>query len=308
MKAVADDLASLPSLAERGLHFEVVTQYHARDKDKISVAELLIIAKSSWALGLVDQARQLWDEVLAHKEFDGTDRARAMLARAILELQENQPEQARRFAELAAATLPASELRGQLWLVIAESLRTQGALSMAEGYYRKAISESSAEANNEARFLLGECQFKLGLTDAARETFVSVNNSSAFSAPAMRRLLEIDLQQRDYENALNWATEGVRNHPEAFGDAWVQYAIVTSLIELNRLAPAQEEMKRFAAKHSPDNEWFQLAESAIESQLLQQRYPRARLRSDGELAERIKRDSTDDTMRGSREAEVNDAR
>jgi len=253
-------------LTGSGLHFEAVLA--AQEKDTLSLEERLSAARSAWALGLAETARKNWDEALANESFDGTERDKELLARAILELQEGRLEQARSLAEKTAATIPASDLRAQFWLLIAESLRTQGALSQAESYYQRAVSESSQDTRSEANYLLGECLLRLGRMTDARYAFAGVESKGRFAVAALKRLVEIDLDQKSYEGVLTWIHEGRENYPSEFEDPWVSYAQTMALLEVGRIDDASQELKRMKTRHSENETWYQLADSSMEANLL----------------------------------------
>lgn len=263
---------SLEELTERGKYFEAMVLLFSKNELE-SVAERLAAAKSAWALGLVDVARELWDEVFAQRQFQGIERSRAMLARSILELQESNYETARAFAETATQDIAPSDLRAQSWLVIAEALKAQGALSLAEGYYQRAVEEGGKKTANEAAYLLGECQFKLGLINDSRYTFASLETTSQYTPQAIRRLAEIDLAQRNYEGVLTWIEEGRESYPSEFSDGWTTYARVTALLELKRYEAAQAEVEGFRVKHTQKNTWFSLARAAVEAMHARKLYP-----------------------------------
>ncbi len=267
---------SLKALSDRGMHYDVMRTYEGMKASDLSLAEKLVVAKSAWALGLVERARSLWDDALATEDFSGQDRLRTMLARAILELQEGHSEESRRIAETAAGKIERSELRAQFWLVIAESLSAQGAQSLAEQYYKRAAEESTKDSKNEALYLLGECQLKLGLINDARYTFVGIGANSSFAPQAIKRLAEIDFQQRDYEGVLTWVDEGRANYAQQFDEPWVHYVSIVSQIELNRISEAETSLRAFRVKYSESDSWFALANAAVEGKLIQRQYPRAR--------------------------------
>jgi tetratricopeptide (TPR) repeat protein len=252
-------------LSQQGRHLEALDRYDSAGGSTAVLADKLAAAKSAWALGLVDRSRQIWDETFLNKDFQGTERYREMLARAILELQEKNFEISRSFAERGAAELPHSELRSQFWLVIAEALAAQGANSQAEGYYRRAVDEGSGEQKNEATFLLGKCQLQLGLVSDARYTFAGVETSSKFSAATLRQLADIDYSQRNYEGVLTWIKEGREVAPSEFEEPWTGYAMVTALLELGRKADAEKELERLRVRYSDNDPWFALAASAVEA-------------------------------------------
>jgi tetratricopeptide (TPR) repeat protein len=268
----SSSLESLQELVLRGRYFDAVVKY-SEATTVPGISEQLAAAKSAWALGLVDLARHIWDDVFANREFDDVERSRASLARAILELQEENFEQARSIAEAVAQKLEPSELRAQFWLVIAEALKEQGALSLAEGYYKKAVEEGDNKTSGEATYLLGECQYKLGLVSESRYTYAGLDTSSPFTAPALRRLAEIDLTQRNYEGVLNWTEEARESYPAEFSDGWTTYARVSALVELGRLDTAEAELNNFRVKQGDTDTWYLLALASLEAGQARTRFP-----------------------------------
>lgn len=258
---------SVRELSSHGQHIEALRAYLSKDDVTVTLSDRLSAAKSAWALGLVDRARQYWDEALATRNFVGTERERELLGRAILELQEGNHEEARARGERAISSLPASPVRGQFYLLIAESLRAQGAYSQAEDYYRRAIDEVSPEDRSEAYFLLGESQLKLGLLNEARYSFSEVNSRSKYSSQSLRKLAEIDLSQRNFDGVLMWIAEGREMNPQEFEEPWVAYAQIYSLLETNQRDAALKELEQFRVRHSERDTWFGLAAAAIESSL-----------------------------------------
>ncbi len=259
-----DESEHISELTRRGEHFKAIAKLYGKESNP-TLADQLAAAKSAWALGLVARARSLWDEVLANKDFQEDERYRATLARAIVELQEANFEEARGIAERAAGSLPESELRGQFWLVIAEALKEQKALGLAEDYYKRAIKDGDKAVQNEARYLLGECQLKLGMINQARYSYAAVEANSSYTLQSLRRLIEIDLSQRNYEGVLTWLGEGRETYPGEFKDGWSSYAMVTALTELGRDDDAKKELQDYRIRRSDQDSWFPLAEAAVEA-------------------------------------------
>lgn len=269
---------SIPELAKLGSYYQAVVQA-AGQKKPTTISEKLATAKSSWALGMINEARKLWDEVLADKEFQGEERERTVLARAILEVQEGNYDLGRSFAERTARAMPESELRGQFWLLIGEALRGQGAFSIAESYYRKAVDEGDMEVSKEAKYLLGDTQYRLGLIDDARKTFASIESDSQWTPKALRQLANIDLQQRNYDGVLIWIGEGRESFPSQFSDGWSTYAYVSANLELGRIEDAQAEMNAYRINNGEEDIWVILAASALASEFAKQAYPELEAKS-----------------------------
>lgn len=267
---------SVADLSRREKHFAAILQFY-RQQSPHTISDKLAAAKSAWALGLVDLARQQWDSVLADREFQGAERSRAELARAILEVQEQDYERSRSLAERAARRLDASDLRAQFWLVIGESLTASGNVSRAEGYYQKAFEESTEPLRSEAAYLLGEVQMKLGMASEARYSYTSIEASSPYAPQGLRRLAEIDLLQRNFDGVLTWIREGKNAYPHFFEDAWSTYALISSLVEVKRLDSARKELKQFAKRFGASNSWYALAQASVEGAEFYEMYSRARL-------------------------------
>ncbi|MCB0345913.1 MAG: hypothetical protein KDD66_12410 [Bdellovibrionales bacterium] len=259
-------------LSRSGKHFEAISAIEEASNDA-TIADLIAASRSAWALGLAERSRSYTDRLLANRDFTGSERARALLSRAILELQESQFESARAFAERGAQKIPSSELRAQFWLLIAESLKSQGIFSRAEDYYKRASLEGSEESKAESLYYLGETQRRLGMLEEARHTFTSVPIASQYVGPALRQLMEIDFTERDYEGVLLWHTEGSSAAQALFDDPWTYYAKVTALLELGRLDDASATLTSFKIKHSENNHWYALAEAASEAALIKNLYP-----------------------------------
>jgi len=253
-------------LTAAGLHFDAVSE--AETKSQLSLDDQLSAARSAWALGLADKARGFWDEALANESLVGEEKTKELLARAILELQEGSLESARSLAEKTTATLPSSDLRSQFWLLIAESLRMQGAMVQSESYYQRAVQEGSTDTKSEATYLLGECQLKQGRMNEARYSFAGVESRGRFAVAAIRRLIEIDLTQKSYEGVLTWITQGRQNYPSEFEDPWIGYADITALLEAGRTEDAGQELSRLKNRHSEQEPWFQVASATYEAKLL----------------------------------------
>lgn len=256
-------ITTIHDLMQTGQYFVALSR--AGETNTLTIDDRLAAAKSAWALGLVEKARQYWDEVFASKQFGGAERNRELLARAAMELQEQNYEKARAIAEQAAAGIQQSDLRAEFYMIAGESLREQGNLSQAQVYYSKAAQDAAGRVKSEALCILGECQLKLGLINEARYSFTSVEMSSKQAPLALRRLAEIDLLQRNYDGVLTWLGEGRESYAADFEDSWTGYATITALLELDRIDDAKSELERMRARHSDRSSWYQLADASYES-------------------------------------------
>lgn len=273
-RAAKDD--SVASFAQRGDHFAALSAYYAREAEA-TLTDKLSAAKSAWALGLGDVARTIWDEALASPELQGPERSKTLLAYAILNLQEERYDEARRIAETTVQSLEQSELRSQFWLVIAEALNSQNVASLAEGYYKKAVADASDRLRSEALFSLAECQLKLGNRKEARKNLTAIDMPSEYTARALRRLVEIDSAEHNPQGVAVWIKEGRTRYPTEFHDEAMSLDYIDALLAQNQFGDADNELRDFKLRHTDQSPWYEVARASIESAHVQSLYPRARL-------------------------------
>ena len=260
---------SVIDLSRRGEHYLAIKTFRETDGGSSTVATGLAAAQSAWALGLVDEARRLWDDLLNSRRLSKEESARVLLSRAMLEMQEKSYESARAFAERGAALLQPSELRAQLWLVVAESLVEQGITTSATEFYERAKNEGAEQLRSEAAFRLGECQLRLGRPDQARFNFTSIPLQSEYAQAGLGRLVQIDFREKDYDSVLTWLKEGQQSYPREFDSPSFAYTHISALLEIKRLDEARAALREFKTKYSAANPWYILAEAAYEARASQ---------------------------------------
>ncbi|MCC6220387.1 MAG: hypothetical protein IT291_04000 [Deltaproteobacteria bacterium] len=267
---------SVSQLSRDGRHFDALAAFLERENEvEVNLPDRLAAARSAWALGHAEQARSIWDDILADSLLFTKDPATkydVLLSRAIMELQERRYEEARVFAEKGAGELGPSDLRSQFWLVIAESLAEQGIGSQAEKYYRLAIGDGSDGSSDEARYLLGICQQRAGKLDEARKQFADIPLDSEFAPKALRRLIEVDYAKRDYEALMTWLMEAKRSYPAVLEDAWSAYVEVKALVETDKLEEARNALAQFKKRYSENDRWFVIAEATLNAELVRAAY------------------------------------
>lgn len=259
-------LLNTRELFEQGKYLPALLQYK-RNVDHRTLSDLLYGAKSAWALGLVNEARAIWDEVLAHKECEGTERARSLFARALLEYQEGNYDKARTTAEDAASLLPESELRGELWFVVGESLASGQFWSLAEPYYEKALREASKERKQETLLRLATVRDKLGRTNDARKTLIQIELTSDITPKALQNLLMIDAKANNPGGVRTWVNEGRSAYPSQFNDPEVNYLLISALLKDDMNKEAALELTKSIDSSNDSNIWNILSAAEYERAL-----------------------------------------
>ncbi len=256
--------SSVTELAQSGKHFEAVVQVLSK-AETVTTSEKDTAAHSAWALGLVHIARELWDSDLRRASLSDMERARVLLAYAIMELQEKNFDAARVLAEKAMPLIPGSDLRSQLALVTAEALREKGMTEPAAEFYRQAAAEGSGPLESESYFLLGENRIQAGKPDEARQALSNVDSSSTYFPAALKRLIRMDFEQGQDESMLARIRLAQESYPQEFSDSWTRYALVHSLCELGRGSEALAELDAVEHADSSEDVWLALTAAEVEA-------------------------------------------
>jgi tetratricopeptide (TPR) repeat protein len=260
-----EPLIGVKELSRQGRHFDALMMYKENENSH-SLGEIFAVARSAWALGLVNEARKRWDEALQHPECSGTERARVYLSRAIMELQEGDYEKARSFAEEGSSIIEASELRGELFFVVAEALYSQKMFSLSERYYDRVVREGSKERSQESLLQLARVRFSLGRFAEARKTLTQIELTSKFTPEAISELLHIDLKNRNHSGVRTWVEEGRTSYPSEFRSPKVSYQHATALASEGLLLEAEEEVAYISAHSKENDPWLNLGRALIEAE------------------------------------------
>jgi tetratricopeptide (TPR) repeat protein len=260
-----DPLIGIRELSAQGRHFDSVLLYKSNEHSR-SLGETLAVAKSAWAIGLVDEARKRWDEALQHPECSGTERARIYLSRAIMELQENRFEEARSFSEEGSGLLESSELRGELYYVTAEALYAQKMFSLSERYYEKAAREGSRERSQEALLQLARVRNNLGRYAEARKTLTQIELTSKVTPEALEELLAIDTKNKNFAGVRTWIEEGRTSFPSEFRSSKTSYQHARALVHEGLMVEADEEISYLSTNAKENDPWFQLGRALLEAE------------------------------------------
>jgi tetratricopeptide (TPR) repeat protein len=254
------------TLAERQDYFGALLAYERLPEDKRDKESTVAAARSAWALGLPNRAAQEFDRALSLGGMDNVERARLLLSRGIIELQEGRNEAALFFAEQMLAELRSpSPLRAKGSLLKAEALYKTGSFLAAEDNYTEALSQSSDTEKPEVYFLRAQCRMRAGKDALAVEDLKQVPTKHERAAEALRMLATLALQERAYDQAKLWLNKGRELFPQQFADSWVDYSAL-------QVAMAEHNAKRvreiLAAKNTKDashDAWVMLLNAQAES-------------------------------------------
>ena len=256
-------LLTIKELTEQGKYFDAVMRTE-EDHSYKPLGEIVAAAKSAWALSLIASARKYWDQALAHRDCSGAERARVLLARGLMEFQERNYEESRSLAEEGASNIPQSELRGELWLLIGESLRSQELYSISESYFEKASLEAGSERKQEALLSLAQVQKQLGKLQEARSTLTKVELNSNITPKALNELVSIDAKSNNAQGVRTWISEGRKTFPSEFNTSESSYNQVRAMLADGQVEDAEKELSKLIKEVHEDDVWLQLSKALVE--------------------------------------------
>ncbi|MGI6524461.1 MAG: tetratricopeptide repeat protein [Bdellovibrionota bacterium] len=270
--AAAQHPADVQKLTADKDYFEALKIYESMPKRKVTVDATVAAAKSAWALSLPQKAIDEFEKALRDKSIDDIQRARLLLSRGIIEYQEDRFRVAILFAERVITLLKeASPLRSKAWLLWGESLARLKSYGAAEDKYLKALKESNSADLPAVYYLLGNAQFKLGKLEKARESFENIPLQHPNAPFAMRRLAEISLQEKKFDQGAFWLARGQRDFPDHFIDSWVDYALLQIAIHQDNKDSVMAIQEKALKKYPPSDEWLSLLNAAVEEFLWKDR-------------------------------------
>ena len=281
--AIFLNLSVAPSYAtddNSNQHYTLLKEYYDGYQPQ-SVTELLLLARSSWALGLVTQARNFWDLAYASKELEKEDKVKTLFSHAILELQEGRYDQARVVAEKALFENKDKALEGQLNMIIADALRQQFAYGVAETYYKKAVENLSGTYKYEAFLGLGIVQKEQAKIENARESFLQIPLSAHIASLALQELVEIDLVLENYSSVETWIQTGQKQFSREFNTDFIRYAMVMAKLKTDQIASAEQSFASWNEKSVEQSSWYLLAKAEFETAYARSTYLRASLSARG---------------------------
>ena len=264
------ELVSVESLSEKyNQHFaNVIACGNSLDINLAKdIERKMSCAKSAWALGLVGQARQDWNELLSNPRLKGLDKVRAQLSYAMLELQEYNYEKARLLAQEVVAKLEDSNLKAQFMLLIGESLNAEERREQANNYFMQAYNIGDEVVKSGAKYMMAENKFKAKRFTAARDDYLQIDAASEYAKDALLRLVHIDFENKDFDSVLLWGRELRENHLITDELPWLRYVAIEAYIKRNNIKAAVLELEKLSEETQGRGTWYALSVAAMEEHI-----------------------------------------
>lgn len=267
--AAAEHSIQVERLSAEKKHFEAIIAAGRVPVTQMSYSASMALAKSFWALGLVDQSEARFDELLGTKAVKSSklEQSRIYLAKGIIALQEGRYQVAGVQAEKAYERLEQSPLRGEVLYLWAEALAQQEQFGAALPKYLQALVEADPRSKDEMYFRTGLCERLLGKSADARGHLEQVSLESVEGAQALRALAEIEVSDRQFEKGAFWAAKGRELFADDFLDAWVDYALILGAISKSDDNEVKQIMQQANSKYPPSEQWLVVLNATAESYL-----------------------------------------
>ena len=249
-----------------GDHFRALVDFDKLPKRRRTVDSRLAAAKSSWALGLVNRAAEEYDSLLRETDLSNIERAKILISRGIIELQESRHEVASVYAEKAVKKLEkASPLRSRAWLLWGQSLYDAKAYGSSCQKFANALEEALPTERPEIEFRMGKCERRLGKYKEAVEHFQNIPIHHPNTPEAVKNLAHVSLELKQYDQAAFWLAKGRQEFPNKFLDSWVDYALMQVAIHENDTEKVISLRKEAKEKYPPSDAWYALLDAAAEA-------------------------------------------
>ena len=263
--AIAQHPIDVQKASADGEHFKAITTYLAVPDRRVETDTRVAAAKSSWALGLHQQAAQEIDHILRGQEISETERARLTLTRGVIEFQEEHYREAALYAEKGITLLKVSSpLRSRCYLLWGQALERVNSLGTAEEKIKKALTEADQEDISEVHFGLGEIQMRLGKLSEAEENLKAIPLEHDRAPRAIRDLVSITLESEQFDKAKQWLEKGKSEFPEIFFDSWTDYGFLRAALAEGELLAARRILDSAVKQYPTADSSLVLMQAAIE--------------------------------------------
>ncbi|RIL11016.1 MAG: hypothetical protein DCC75_03190 [Proteobacteria bacterium] len=251
--------------AAQAEYFRAMATFDKLPARKASKSSRLAAAKSAWALGLTERASKEFDQLLREPGLTLKEQGQALVARAIIEFQEDRYQVASLFAERAVKAIEAGAIRAQAYGVWGAALSRMNSWGAAEEKLRTALEEAALSDKARYHFELGNCQLRLNKLAQARSNFESIPIDDDYAPAAVRGLAQIALQSSNYSDLRFWLERGRSDFPQHFIDSWVYYALAQAAIAEKDGTKLIELSQEAANRYPPSDPWITLMQGGIEA-------------------------------------------
>lgn len=262
--------SDLQRLVAAGDYVKALVTFEQMPQRTLTTDARVSAARSAWALGLPDEALSEFDRVLRDNSLDALARARVLVSKSTIQLQEGRHLVASVLAEEAVKLLDSAAPPGgepvhanalALW---AESLSRLGQHAQAANKFEAALDLAQTEQAPEFRFLAGETNLTLGRDADARAQFEQIPLQHERAPEALRHLAELALRERDGARALLWLRRARAEFPDQFLDGWVDYALLQAAALVQDAQSVRAIREEVRQRYAPSDQWRILVEAAAE--------------------------------------------
>lgn len=248
--------------------FDALVSFEKMPRRRHTLSAKKAAAEAAWGLGLAERAIQEYEEVIRSKGLKKRERAKAFLSRGIIEFQEERYRVAVVYAEKSLESFSEQdELRSYSLALWGESLMKMGAFGAAEQKLLEAQSIAPEPFLAEISYRLGRCLYRLGRFSEAGEQFLQVPLEHERTSDALRYLIRIGVEEKDWANVSFWIQKARAEYPKQFLGSWFDFALYQALIHLEDKETAASVLAAAEEKYPPSDSWLTILRAESELQL-----------------------------------------
>ncbi|RMD85949.1 MAG: hypothetical protein D6808_04295 [Candidatus Dadabacteria bacterium] len=243
--------------------------YEKMPRRRRTTSSAVAAAKSAWALGLSNYAKEEFDRAieLGELKHDLTplDKVRIFFSKAVIEFQSGNFNLCIEYCESALKLLNGEgPLKGQILMLMGDSYLKLRKYAKAEKSYTAAVKRLNGEDKVDGLYAVAWVQYNIGKYEQASRNLKKIPLYSVKSPLAIRLLALIALEKEDFERLVFWLNKGKEQFPDEFLDSWVNYALMIGYIGLDQKAEVAKLRKATSEKYPSSDPWVILLNARAE--------------------------------------------
>jgi tetratricopeptide (TPR) repeat protein len=250
-----------------GDYYSALKNYLTSSSSQVEKQAKIAAVESGAALSLPDFALHESSQLITGDRLSGEEEQKLRFIRALIGYQEGNYNEALKEASLGIDKCKIRCGYGvRLEILTGDAYLKLNKRELALAAYDRAeiLAQDHKELTQEISFRKGEILYDLGEYQASKDHYLKITRTHPRAAKALRRLAEIYLNQKSYDEAVMCLTTGRAEFPEAFLDSWVDYALVEIAAKRHE-SEALLEISEAAKQRYPSNDgWASLLKAEAE--------------------------------------------
>jgi hypothetical protein len=256
--------------ASEGRHFDALTIYNKIPSRIIDSQTSFTAAESAWALGLNQEALDLFDATIYRSRNNPELLIQSFIGQAVIQFQESRYQESIRTISRINKLPLIKKYRGHVALLTAHIKRIFNKdYKNAINQYLIAINSLNNTLCNEAKLWAGRLLVKTGNYFDAKKIFTEIPMNAIEGKETLIELIKLGLIEEDYKNVKLLIERGKEEFSELKNDSYIDYSLVKATVLKNASKRGDSEkigkiIASMKENYSPSDAWLALAEAEVE--------------------------------------------